>query len=157
MKKFVLTLALAVFVLLGYGSVTEAKEISNDVVDLGVNTTTEAVTDNSQNSSGEDLKEWATSETVFGDDLVTTNVTVDGFFSRIYNKLSSALSGVQMVVAVILIMFFVIDTVMVVVSCFGQKNRVPWYLLAMLIVAIMFVCDIYAVTIVNAFKVWFIS
>jgi hypothetical protein len=141
----------------GYSSVSEAKTVNNDVVDLDVNTTTESTAKESNGSDSEDLKNWAETETEFGKDLISNDVTVEGFFERVYNKFTSALNGLQIVVAVILVMFFAIETVMVVVSCLGQKNRVPWYLLALLITAMMFICDIYAFPIMNAFRTWFMN
>ena len=157
MKKLIFTLALAILLVAGYSRTSYAKS-NNAVVDLSVTTeaeTTEEVT--GENPSSDDIPAYIPEdEDVIGGDLLP-DVDADSFFEKIYNKMFSALSGVQKIVAVILLGCFAIATIMVVISCFGQKSKVPWYLFAMLIIALMLVCDIYAVPITSAFTKWFVS
>ena len=90
-------------------------------------------------------------------DELVPNVSMEGFFTKIYNKVFVAVTGVQKIIAIILALFFCFSAVMVIVSCFGQKSKVPWYLLSLLICALCFVADIYAIPILNAFTNWFAS
>lgn len=81
--------------------------------------------------------------------------SLEGFFEKIYNKMFTGVTMLQKIIALVLALFFVFSVVMVVVSCLGQKSKVPWYLLSMLICALCFVADIYALPILNAFTNWF--
>lgn len=157
MKKIIFTLCVIISMVMSWSMVSKA---SDDVVDLGVTAgeTTEQIKETNSTESwytDGDLKSWADSDTILPDP--NTSISTENFFARLYNKLSSALNGFQMVAAVILIFFFVIDCIFIVVSCFGQKNKVPWFIFVAFIIAIMFVCVIYASPIVNSFKNWFVS
>lgn len=116
--------------------------------------TTEATTQATTEQSTEAANDLEGMEFV---DHMLPQVTPENFFARLYHKLFQACNAAQRVIGVILIIFFAWATVMVVVSFFGQKGKVAWYLLTMLVIAIMFVCDVYAVQIIYTFKNWFMS
>ena len=122
----------------------------NTVVDLGPPVTT---TEEATEYPG-DLSD--TSETDITADLLP-KVNTDSFFQRLYKKLRSMLTGTQMVVAVILVAFFCIETVLVIAAACGNKQKVPWFLVAMGLTALMFVFNLYAVQITSAFASWFMS
>lgn len=93
----------------------------------------------------------------FGDEFITQSESAESFFQRIYNKLFHACNAIQIVIAIILCVFFVFCILMIVVSWIGNRNRVLWYVLGALVCAICFVADIYAVPILSMFRAWFIS
>lgn len=148
MKKFILGAVIFLVAFLCTGKVSMAKE--NAVVDLGppVTTTEEGV----ESSSG--LAD--TSETDITKGLLP-DVDTDSFFQRLYKKIRSMLSGTQMVVATILVALFCIETILVIAAAIGNKQKAPWYLIAMGLTALMFVCNLYAVQITSAFASWFMS
>ena len=148
MKRFILGAVIFLVAFLCTGKVSMAKE--NAVVDLGppVTTTEEGV----DSSSG--LAD--TSETDITAGLLP-DVNTDSFFQRLYKKIRSMLTGTQMIVAIVLIALFCIETVLVIVAAIGNKQKVPWFLVAMGLTALMFVCNLYAVQITSAFASWFMS
>lgn len=148
MKRFILGAVIFLVAFLCTGKVSMAKE--NAVVDLGppVTTTEEGV----ESSSG--LAD--TSETDITAGLLP-DVNTDSFFQRLYKKIRSMLTGTQMIVAIVLIALFCIETVLVIVAAIGNKQKVPWFLVAMGLIALMFVCNLYAVQITSAFASWFMS
>lgn len=147
MKRFILGAVIFLMAFLCSGKVSMAKESA--VVDLGPPVTTEEVTESSNGLSD-------TSESDITTGLLP-EVDTDSFFQRLYKKLRSMLTGTQMVVAVILVAFFCIETVLVIAAACGNKQKVPWFLAAMGLTALMFVFNLYAVQITSAFASWFMS
>jgi len=118
--------------------------------------TTESGKDSVDNLYNNNTSEIMGDDWEFGDEILP-EVEPEGFFEHVYNKVWEATTGIQKVIGVLLIILFVIAVFMVVVSCFGNKARVIWYVLTMLLIAICFVCDVYAAQIIAAFTNWFTS
>lgn len=150
----------------------QAKEkisVNKTVVDLNIdsNTTTEEEsglnidfpdTDNVSDTGNEvpnESQELQEMEDIT--DGLIPDVSAENFFQKIYNKVFAVCNGTQKIIAIILIIFFVIDLISVAYSCFTQPAKVPLKLLILLIIAILFVLDIYAVQIIKAFSNWFVS
>lgn len=154
MKKTVfLALCLLMVIAAAPVKVYSAKDRLN-VVDMS-ETTTESTTEEEKLEVTEDsaLKDL---NPEYGENFIPS-VDADSFFKRVYNKTYEGVTVLQKVIAIIMIAFFAIATLMLVISFFGQRQKVPWYLLSMLIIAIMFVADLYAPQIIAGFMEWFKS
>ena len=132
----------------GEGTTTSSTEATTDETGL-TDTQKDVVTNNDTDLiMGDDYQ--------FGDPVLPKQDT-QGFFNRIYKKMFEGLSAVQKIVAIILAFAFVINLVAIAFSFFGQKGKIGWYLVGLLIIAICFVFDLYAVDILNAFTHWSVS
>lgn len=92
----------------------------------------------------------------FGDEVLP-EVDTEGFFQHVYNKLWIATTGLQKVLCVISIMFFLASLLMVMISCLGDKRHLGWYLFSLLISCLVFIGALYAPQIVAAFSNWFVN
>ncbi len=92
----------------------------------------------------------------FGDEVLP-EVDTEGFFQHVYNKMWVATTGLQKIVCVISIMFFLASLLMVLVSSLGDKRHLGWYLFSLLISCLVFIGALYAPQIVAAFSNWFVS
>jgi hypothetical protein len=79
------------------------------------------------------------------------------FFQRIYDKTFEGVSVLQKVVAGILFGCFILCIVMAGISLIADKKRVAWYLIGMLICALLIMADLYAVDLINGFSSWYLS
>lgn len=93
----------------------------------------------------------------FGDDILQTDQTTEGFFQHIYNKTWEAFTGVQKLFAVIVLFCFIVSAIMTLISIFGKKEKVLWYAFSMLLCLIILLCIIYAPQIASAFNKWFVT
>ncbi len=93
----------------------------------------------------------------FGDDILQTDQTTEGFFQHVYNKTWEAFTGVQKIFTVIVLFCFIVAAIMTLISAFGKKERVMWYALTMLLCLIILICIIYAPQIASAFNKWFMT
>ena len=98
---------------------------------------------------GEDYK--------FGDDILQTDETTEGFFQHIYNKTWEAFTGLQKIFTVIVLFCFIVSAIMTLISIFGKKEKVLWYAFSMLLCLIILLCIIYAPQIAAAFNKWFVT
>jgi uncharacterized membrane protein YraQ (UPF0718 family) len=155
-------------------TVTAGITKTSAVVDLSESTTTETAIGGGETASANSssttsssssvftidqsgLKDTSNSEEyTFGDSLYN-KVDEKSFFQRIYDKTYEGVTVVQKVVSYILFGCFIICILMTGISLLGDKKRVAWYLLGMLICAILIIADLYAVDIVNSFSTWFFS
>ncbi len=93
----------------------------------------------------------------FGDDILQTDQTTEGFFQHIYNKTWEAFSGVQKIFAVIVMILFIVCALMTLISIFGKKEKVLWYAFSMLLCLIILIMIVYAPQIAGAFEKWFLN
>lgn len=138
---------------------TGSTEITNPEAteDAGASTEGDTSKDDS-NSSGSDIgSSIMGGDYQFGDDLVSADEDIGGFFSRIYNKLLDVFSGVQVIFIIILGICFLICLIMLVASIFVNQKKIPWYMLGLLIIAICIAFVIYAPAILNSFQKWFMT
>ena len=138
---------------------TGSTEITNPEAteDVGASTEGDTSKDDS-NSSGSDIgSSIMGGDYKFGDDLVSADEDIGGFFSRIYNKLLDVFSGVQVIFIIILGICFLICLIMLVASIFVNQKKIPWYMLGLLIIAICIAFVIYAPAILNSFQKWFMT
>lgn len=135
----------------------------------------ESSTSNTSNNSGSDIFNGQTGEEAaqelmensepdilgedyeFGDDILQTDQTTEGFFQHVYNKTWEAFTGVQKIFTVIVLFCFIVAAIMTLISAFGKKERVMWYALTMLLCLIILICIIYAPQIASAFNKWFMT
>ena len=96
-------------------------------------------------------------ESLTDPDAIYPKVDAENFFQRTYRKLLEGTNFYQRVIAILLVVCFVTCAFMTVVSLVGQKGRVIYFVIGMLICAICFVADLYAIPIMNAFNAWFNS
>lgn len=85
---------------------------------------------------------------------VLPKVDEDNFFEKIYGKLWGATTALQKVVCVFSVIFMLFSLVMVLVSSLGNRSKLPWYLLSLMICALVFTCAVYAPEIMAAFNSW---
>ena len=141
---------LFMMIVISYFGVTKV----NAVVDTGGGNVSEITTENalqeSTQSSDDDIFESITGNYV-------PNVKAENFFAKIYKKLGQVDNFAQRVVAYLLIICFVVCLFLLVGSCFVNKKAIPQYAIALLIICIAFVCDLYAVQILGAFTHWAVS
>ena len=90
-------------------------------------------------------------------DETLPEVDEEGFFQHVYNKMWIATTGLQKIVCVIAIMFFLGSLVMVLISALGDRRHLGWYLFSLLISCLVFVGSLYAPQIVAAFSDWFVN
>lgn len=88
-----------------------------------------------------------------GSDLLP-EVSTEGFFKRLYNKMWGAAGGVQKLVFIVLIILLVIDLLMLAGSIFAKKN-IGHFLVGAIIIIVVAIADIYIVDIVAAVNSWF--
>ena len=93
----------------------------------------------------------------FGDDILQTDQTTEGFFQHVYNKTWEAFTGVQKIFTVIVLFCFIVSAIMTLISIFGKKEKVLWYAFAMILCLIILICVIYAPQIAAAFNKWFVT
>jgi len=174
--KIVITFVLFFLVSLLNQNICEAKEIKREtIIDLEVatesSTTEEPEPENESNSVVDDLTESdlfevddtqssiGENEESFEDitENLVPKISTDDFFKRVYNKLFATCSGIQKILAVVLIILFLIGLFALGASLFGNRTKTLSYAVAELIIVILFFCDIYAVQIVTAVNNWLAS
>lgn len=133
----------------GIGDSASTEEVTGDDGLTSEENGGQETTEDSSTGSGSDTEE----ELLTPEDILP-DVDKVGFFNHLMNKLGVTLSGFQTVVAVLLMFLFVAFAFAVVICCFGQKNKIPWFLLAMIICLLMFFAVIYAKDIMAAFLDW---
>lgn len=142
MKKFLLTLML---IIVCWGS-SKSMVVHAAVVDLGPPTTQETTT-TEESTFLEDEDEDFTKGLV-------PDVDAEGFWKHLYNKFLSGLSGFQQIIALILVGIFCIETLLAGASFISKNGKVLYFIIAMVVTALMIVCDIYAIPITGAFSNW---
>lgn len=173
MKKISITL-LMLFFMLTCNSVIAKAAVSKAITDTDTSTLDSLTTEQSEGSGSISNNEEtsqepstdsadgtteATTEGAFGMDQDITSdllpeVSTQGFFSKLFDKLWGAANVVQKVVFIVIIIFFVIDLLMLVASIFSKRN-IGLYLVGLIICVIAALADIYAVDIVAAINSWF--
>lgn len=167
MKKIIVTLFSLFFVLACAGVTSKAANV-NEITDTDTSTLDSLTTSEqnsgsinneatSQTSSGEATTETTTSENLSPSDDITSDllpeVSTDGFFKKLYNKLWGAAGGVQKIVFIIIIVFLVIDLLFLVGSIFSKKN-IGFYIIGLVICVVAALADIYIVDIVAGINSW---
>lgn len=178
MKKVIIVLFTIIVLGVGTGTVAYAQE-GDTVVD--VNTDTLDKIQEEDDSSTEDASATedaqATEDTLTKTDITDSSaagkdgsfdlssgvfngqeVTKEGFFSKVMNRLNDSLSGIQKVAVFIIAICFVVCMVLAVASGItGNVKKIWVYILSALLCLIMIVCIIYARDIISSFNSWFMS
>lgn len=82
-------------------------------------------------------------------------VKAEDFFAKLTSKLSETMTFGQKAAAFILAIMFLIALITLATSALGsRKDRILPSCLALLVIAIAFVCDIYVMDILGAFSNW---
>lgn len=135
----------------GGGNISEITTESTKVEEIKIEDTTEATT---SDSAGEGILLTGNMEDGFSqmnnDDFIP-NVSPETFFNKIYKKLFVLDTAAQNIVAFICAFFFILSLCWLCLAAFGKKGAVGPAIAAMLICAICFVCDLYAMQILGAF------
>lgn len=159
-----------------FGITPQAKEQNKSVVDFNAVTEQETTQESNQEESGISIKKDSqvtenntlfegsdvstglkiNDDYQFGDDMLP-EVDVENFFEKIYKKLFSGISVAQQIVAYIIIFFMIISLVSIVISCFGAKNKILWFIGSFFICLLVLFVDLYAVQIASAFVHFFAS
>lgn len=169
MKKFIALATLATC-LFGFSISASAA----DLILEPVNSSTEA-TDNTESTnigngitSTEENEPGTTTESpdvfyedengdlVFNDEALPS-VEPKTFFQKIYNKLFGTATVAQKVGAIVILIFFIADFVMIIFSFFFNRQKIWWYIGGLLICSACFVAIIYAKEIIYSFSRWFVE
>lgn len=181
-KKVALILSLAMVFTLMCGFRSNAKTLNSGVIDIG---TTEAgsTTASTETGTGDTISKPDSSTTegtssstseledgIFGSenvdlpddyklgDDILPEVDAENFFTRLIHKLFKSVGVVQAIVAIFLILLFVIMTVKIgAIVLSPEKKSIGTYLVALIIIALMLVFDIYAKQIMSMFMDWFVK
>ena len=156
MKK-IMFLLIIVFILIP-GRISYAAT----VIDTGTEEGTEEVTEEVFGTSGREYIDNEIGDGIMGEDWefgdeVLPSVDGINIFERVYGKLWEATTGLQKIVCIFAIIFMLFSLVMILVSALGNRARLPWYLLSLLICALIFTCSLYAPEIMAGFNSWFMS
>ena len=92
----------------------------------------------------------------FGDDLLP-KVNTENFFVRLYKKLFDGLNVVQTIISILLIFLFVFAVFRLAVSLFATKTNIGFHFVVLIIIAILYIVNRYAVQIISVFSHWFTS
>lgn len=138
-------------------NISEAPDTPETSENVGEETDTTTESTNSDNPSSDIEDGVMGGDYKFGDDLVSSDEDIGGFFQRLYTKLLEGLNGFQVIVIIILSILWVCCLIMLAVSVFSNPKKVLWYLLSLLILAVIIVCVYYAVPILDAFRSWFMK
>lgn len=146
-------LFLGVFILLAVLVFMPGKSFASEIQDTGGGDATKIETDTEAPASGSDKAESYSQQvdSIIDNDFVP-NVKAEDFFKKVNTKLAETMTFGQKVAAFILAMFFIVALVILAASALGsRKDRVVPCAVALLIIAIAFVGDIYVMDILGAF------
>lgn len=146
-------LFLGVFILLAVLIFMPGKSFASEIQDTGGGDATKIETDIEAPESGSDKAESYSQQVdnIIDNDFVP-NVKAEDFFKKVNTKLAETMTFGQKVAAFILAMFFIVALIILAASAIGsRKDRVVPCAVALLIIAIAFVGDIYVMDILGAF------
>lgn len=146
-------LFLGVFILLAVLIFMPGKSFASEIQDTGGGDATKIETDIEAPASGSDKAESYSQQVdnIIDNDFVP-NVKAEDFFKKVNTKLAETMTFGQKVAAFILAMFFIVALIILAASAIGsRKDRVVPCAVALLIIAIAFVGDIYVMDILGAF------
>lgn len=155
MKKLLVSCICFLLGVLLCSSVVFASEITDtgggDVSSL-TTTEVENVTTETTESTGD--KYVSQMDEIMNQELVP-DVDAEDFFDKIIGKLSSSMTYVQKGAAFILAIMFIIGLIVLASSALGShKERIVPCAIALLVIALAFVGDIYVMDILGAFSNW---
>ena len=132
------------------GENTESSDMGNSI------TSTEEIGADSTTETSDVFYEDENGNLVFNENVLP-DVEPETFSQKIYNKLFGTASAAQKVGAIVILILFVIDFVMIIFSFFVNKQKVWWYVGGLLVCALCFVAILYAKDIIYSFLSWFVE
>lgn len=155
MKKIILFTLLSVMFIFLLAPIIQVKA-ETSIVDIEGGTEKAQSTEISTESKGAELS--GSEQAFYIDDNGSLHVAekedTTSFFNRMYKKTLQGLNAIQIVCIIIVIIFAIIIAVALVANILGDKKKIPFYILGLVICMLAVVFIYYAQDIFAAFLHW---